>query len=77
MKAFNSLAEWQNVASGLPQRLQSSAQEVDRHVEAGVPPVLVIQRNTMVTKNYKAVTPPTAIGYRSETPDLLCRPIDR
>src|ERR1035437_8281790 len=77
MKTFNSLAERQNVASGLPQRLQSSAQEVDRYVEVGIPPVFVIQRNTVVTKDCKAIAPPTAIGYRSEIPGFLCRPIDR
>jgi hypothetical protein len=77
MKAFHGLAERQNVGSRLPQYLQSSAQEAGRHVEVGIPSVFVVQRDTVVTEDYKAIAPPTAIGDRGEIPGLLCRPIDR
>jgi hypothetical protein len=76
MKALHGLAKRQNVASGLPQHLQPPAEEGGRYIEAGIPPVFVIQRYTVVTKDDKTVPPPTAIGYRGEIPGLLGRLID-
>jgi hypothetical protein len=45
---------------------------VGRYEKAGIPPVFVVQRNTVVTKDQEALAPPTAIGYRGERPGLFC-----
>jgi hypothetical protein len=77
MKTFHGLAERQNIASGLPQRLEPTAQKGGRHIEPRIPTMFVIQGHAVVTEDNQAVAAPIAIGYGGEIPGPLGRLIDR
>ena len=64
MKAFQGLAERQNVASGFPQRLESAAQQSGRYIEFGIPAVFVIQGHAVVTEDDQAIAPPICYWLR-------------